>query len=166
MDFEIRRFREGDSVEELTALLHRAYRRLGEAGWNYTAVDQRPDRTAERIRGAVCLVAELDGRWVGTISISPPDAGEEVVALYREPGVGAIHQFGVDPDWQGKGIGRALHDAALEVARVLGLTSVALDKAVPAVELVRLYESWGYRKVEEFQWPGKSYRSCVLQRPV
>lgn len=166
MDFSIRRFGDGDSIEALTELLHAAYRDLGDAGWNYTAVDQTPETTASRIAGAVCLVAQLDGRLIGTIALSPPDPDEEVVAMYREPGVGAIHQFGVHPDWQGKGVGRALHEAAVEVARVLGLEWLALDTAAPAGHLIEIYRSWGYEIASEFQWPGKNYPSVAMKRPV
>ena len=63
-DIEIRQFGPDDSIEELTALLHRAYARLGSMGLNYTAVDQAASAVTR-------LVVEVD--WVG----SKVDAGAE-----------------------------------------------------------------------------------------
>ena len=47
--FEIRLWSDSDSIEELTALLHRAYAKLGKLGLNYTAVDQSPEVTQRRM---------------------------------------------------------------------------------------------------------------------
>ena len=63
----IRRVTEGDSIEALTVLVHRAYARLGAMGLNYTAVDQSPAVTAKRVGRGVCYVAEFGGELVGTI---------------------------------------------------------------------------------------------------
>jgi hypothetical protein len=61
-----------DSLEALTALLHRAYAPLGAMGLNYTAVDQSVETTARRFGGAHGLVAEQDGRVVGTVVVNGP----------------------------------------------------------------------------------------------
>ena len=63
----IRTLQPSDSLHELTALLHRAYARLGAMGLNYTAVDQSPEITAKRIAGGQCFVAEIEGKLAGTI---------------------------------------------------------------------------------------------------
>lgn len=63
----IRAFLESDSISELTVLLHRAYARLGAMGLNYTAVDQTPEVTAQRIRGGNCFVAADGARLVGWV---------------------------------------------------------------------------------------------------
>lgn len=46
---ELRALRRDDSIEALTALLHRGYAQLGALGFRYKAVDQSPDVTRERI---------------------------------------------------------------------------------------------------------------------
>ena len=68
---QIRELSLNDSLGEITKLLHRAYARLGAMGLNYTAVDQSPEVTAERIAGGHCLIAEMDGKVVGTVLIKP-----------------------------------------------------------------------------------------------
>jgi hypothetical protein len=60
-------------MEELTALLHRAYADLGAMGLNYTAVDQSAEVTRLRIAGGRGFVAiDRAGRIVGTIVFYPP----------------------------------------------------------------------------------------------
>lgn len=57
MNWEIRLLRPEDSIEELTTLLHRAYKELADMGFRYVATYQTPEVTAERIAGAECYVA-------------------------------------------------------------------------------------------------------------
>ena len=66
----IRELQDGDSIEELTSLLHRAYRRLLDMGLRYWATHQTVDDTRTRIAGGECLVAVLNGRIVGTVTYS------------------------------------------------------------------------------------------------
>jgi GNAT superfamily N-acetyltransferase len=165
MDPDIRLLSEDDSLEELTAMLHRAYVGLGAMGLNYTAVDQGVERTRERCEGGACFVAVANGKLVGTIKLDPPDP-DEYIPEYRKPEVGSISQFGVEPDWQGSGLGQRLLKAALEQAHEWGLQAVALDTAIPARHLVSLYKGWGFEIVDEIQWPGKVYRSYVMRREM
>ena len=48
----LRPWTDGDSIAELTALLHAAYASLAAQGWNFTAVDQPESVTRERLAGA------------------------------------------------------------------------------------------------------------------
>jgi GNAT superfamily N-acetyltransferase len=154
-----------DSLVELTGLLHRAYARLGAMGLNYTAVDQSPRVTAERIAGGHCVVAEWDGALAGTLVVQPTYAENEC-AYYTRPGVAVVHQFAVDPASQGRGIGRALMAAAEDWARAHGHAEVAVDTAEPAAHLVALYAHLGYRPVAHVARRGKLYRSVVLAKPL
>ena len=73
MSLTLRLLRSDEPVAPITALLHRAYARLAAMGLNYTAVDQGDDVTARRARRGACLVAEVDGRLVGTLAFHGPD---------------------------------------------------------------------------------------------
>jgi GNAT superfamily N-acetyltransferase len=159
----IRQFQESDSIDELTSLLHRAYARLGKMGLNYTAVDQSPAVTAKRIRGGHCFVVTAGPKLVGTI-VAQPTYAKNDCAYFTRPGVAAAHQFGVDPEHQGLGIGRMLLQRAEQWARESGFAELAMDTAEPATHLVELYTRLGYRRVDWVQWPGKVYRSVVLSK--
>jgi GNAT superfamily N-acetyltransferase len=159
----LREFRESDSIVELTALLHRAYARLGVMGLNYTAVDQTPEVTAERIRGGSCFVVSSGAKLAGTI-VTRPTYAENDCEYFTRHGVAAAHQFAVHPEHQGSGIGRMLLQRAEQWARELGFVELAMDTAEQATHLVELYTRLGYRHVGWVQWPGKVYRSVVLSK--
>ena len=163
--YPVRTLRLGDSLLEITNLLHRAYARLGAMGLNYTAVDQTPDVTAKRIAGGQCYVAEAEGKIAGTIVVKPTYSESEC-EYFTRAGVAAAHQFAVDPEVQGKGIGRALLQACEKWAFEQGFRELAMDTAEQAEHLIKLYSGLGYKHVGFVQWTGKVYRSVVLSKSL
>lgn len=163
---EIRQFSRNDSIEELTELLHDAYAPLGRAGLNYTAVDQTPSTTRERINAGCCLVAVEDGRIVGTIVVEPTCQDNAECPYFARPGVASAHQMAVAPHRQRKGIGSRLLDAAEMWARTNGFSELALDTAEPARHLVDMYSRRGYKHVDTTRGEGKSYRSVFMSKSL
>ena len=162
---QVRKLTGGDSLEDITTLLHRAYARLGAMGLNYTAVNQSPEVTAKRVSGGQCFVAELSQRLVGTIVVQPTYARNDCEYFTRN-GVAAVHQFGVEPGVQGQGVGRALLAACESWARERGFRELAMDTAEEAGHLISLYGRLGYAHVGHVQWQGKVYRSVVLSKAL
>jgi GNAT superfamily N-acetyltransferase len=162
---QVRPLQASDSIAALTSLLHRAYARLGAMGLNYTAVDQTPQVTEQRIRGGRCFVVADGADLVGTIVVQPTSA-ESACAYFTRPGVAAAHQFAVDPEHQGRGIGRMLLGRAEEWARETGFGELAMDTAEQATHLIELYERLGYAVVGSVRWPGKVYGSVVLAKQL
>jgi GNAT superfamily N-acetyltransferase len=161
----IRSLSPGDSLQELTQLLHRAYRPLLEAGFRYLATHQDASVTAQRVRSGECYVAELEEHIVGTVTLEPPwntKGGE----YYRRPGVACFHQFAVDPSRQGRGIGSALLQHVERRAAELGATEIALDTAEGAVHLIALYERRGYRTVARTNWDVTNYESVIMSKAL
>lgn len=154
-----------DSLDELTELLHRAYQRLAVMGLNFTAVDQESSVTRGRAQGGTCLVAEVAGAMVGTVTYYPP-GGKAYCAWYACGGVGHLGQFAVLPGCQRRGIGGQLLDAAEALAAHDGAKELALDTAEPAVHLTKYYEQRGYRLVGHEQWEGKTYRSVIMSKTL
>ena len=161
----IRILHSSDSLIEITNLLHRAYARLGAMGLNYTAVDQTPDVTAQRITGGQCYVVEVEGKLVGTVVVKPTYRENEC-EYFTKTGVAAVHQFAIDPDIQNKGIGSALLQVCEKWAYEQGFHELAMDTAEQAIHLISLYTTLGYRPVGFVQWPGKVYRSVVLSKAL
>lgn len=161
----IRPLEQTDSINDLTALIHRAYARLGAMGLNYTAVDQSPEVTRERIRGGSCFVVEAGHKLVGTILVQPTYTENEC-DYFTRPGVAAAHQFAIDPEHQGHGIGRMLLRHAEQWATQSGFSELAMDTAEPAFHLIELYKRLGYHHVGWVQWTGKVYRSVVLSKQL
>ncbi len=161
----IRQFGPDDSVEILTALLHRAYAGLGAKGLNYTAVDQTVDVTRKRLAEGTCLVAvDRDGRIVGTVMYNPVPVSYDGSPWLCRPDVAHLGQFGVEPLRQRDGIGAGLMVAVEDLARADGAHEIALDTAEPAVHLIEWYTQRGYRFIEYAQWRGKRYRSVVMSK--
>ena len=154
-----------DSIAELTDLLHEAYLALGELGLNYTAVDQRPDTTLRRIERGHCLVAEQDGRVIGTVTWYEPRTVAHC-AWYRRPDVAVFGQFAVSPSCQRRGVGSLLMAEVERRARQEGAAELALDTAQPAKHLIDYYGSRGFRQVEVTQWKGKTYRSVIMSKTL
>ena len=105
----------------------------------------------------------LKTRGDSTIVVQPTYS-ENDCEYFTRPGVAAAHQFAVDPDCQGLGIGRMLLAQAESWAAENGFRELAMDTAEPATHLIGWYARLGYRAVDGVQWPGKVYRSAVLSK--
>ncbi|MGY2051431.1 GNAT family N-acetyltransferase [Methylobacterium sp. JK268] len=161
----IRPLQSGDSIAALTQLLHAAYARLGEMGFNYTAVDQSEHVTLRRIADGDCIVAVDDTTIVGTILFRSPGTSKGC-PWYERPEVATIGQFGVLPDSQGRGVGNLLLTEAERRARRTGATELALDTSEGAHHLIAWYERRGFRFVEHANWRGKMYRSVIMSKAL
>lgn len=163
----MRAFVAADAVD-VTGLLHRAYAELGARGLNFTAVDQDVATTLRRARAGASWVAHDRDGLVATMTVSfPPEAA--LVALTPEAAVARrawLNQLAVDPARRGRGYAAVLRDIGFAWAREAGATSIGLDTAEPAEHLLALYERWGFVARDTVHWPGKTYRSVVLTRPL
>jgi len=152
-----------DDLAALTELLHRAYAPLAAAGLRYVATHQSVEVTAQRIAGKECFVAVADDGLVGTILLAPPGRAGGC-AYYERPGVATFHQFAVDPEWQGRGVGGLLLDTVEARAQELGASELALDTAEGAHELIARYERRGFRLVALVDWSETNYVSVILAK--
>jgi predicted N-acetyltransferase YhbS len=162
----IRLLNEQDCMESLTTLIHAAYEPHAKSGLRYWATHQSSADTRKRFASGIGFVANIDHDYVGTITLRPPKLQSEV-PLYCEPGVWSIGQFAVSPQFKGLGIGKRLHDTAVEYALQQGGHTMALDTAAPATSLINKYLGWGYRIVGHCDWrPHTNYLSVLMSRPL
>jgi ribosomal protein S18 acetylase RimI-like enzyme len=115
-------------------------------------------RTA--LRKDTLLVADVDGELVGYVQFGDVTIPEVEV----QPGDRGLHRIYVDTDLHGRGIGRALMDAALSHPRLARAERIYLavwEKNRPAR---RLYESLGFRAVgtTRFTIAGEAMEDLVL----
>jgi uncharacterized damage-inducible protein DinB/GNAT superfamily N-acetyltransferase len=160
-----------DSFESLTALLHRAYAPLAAQGLNFTAATQDVETTKRRAAEGHCLVAELQGEIVGTVTVSGPYGADEApwaagVPWFRDHDTAHFHQFAVDPAQQRQGLGRRLVTACEQWAHEHGFKRMALDTAEPARALRGLYRRLGYAEVGQVQWEGRHYVSVIMLKSL
>ena len=162
-DIRLRRLNAGDCLDQLTGLLHRAFSRLGAMGIPCSCVDQSAEVTRRRVARGDCFVALSGERIVGTITLYAPDAVSDS-RHYRDVRVASARQLGVDPQFQGTGVGSALLDLACRWAHDHGYEQLALDTPEPAGHLIDYYDRLGFRVVETLQFSGRPYRSMVFAK--
>jgi GNAT superfamily N-acetyltransferase len=160
---EIRAYQELDSLSELTALLHRAYRVLLEMGFNYTATDQDEATTKRRLENGYGFVTRLEDQLIGTITLVSPKP-QSSTAFYREHWF--FTQFAVEPVQQGTGVGGQMLEFIEREARARGATQLGLDTSEGAHHLIAYYKKRGYEVMDTVQWDGKTYRSVVMGKSL
>jgi uncharacterized damage-inducible protein DinB/ribosomal protein S18 acetylase RimI-like enzyme len=171
LDIPVRLLAARDSFESITQLLNRAYAPLAARGLNFTAATQDVETTKKRAAEGQCFVAERAGEVVGTLTVCGPFDVDTApwtseVPWFRDRDTAHLHQFAVDPGLQRQGLGRRLLQACEGWARSRGYKYIALDTAEPAAELRSLYRRHGYGEVGQVQWPGKHYRSVIMQKTL
>jgi GNAT superfamily N-acetyltransferase len=163
-DIQISALDEHDSLEALTALLHRAYAELGAMGFRYKAVDQGVEITRARISNGECYVAVYGGELVGTAVLLPPSWRPAHCEWYRRPEVAVLSQFAVEPQLQRRGLGSRLISHLEARAAELGAEELTINTAEGATHLVGLYERRGYRHIGHAQWEHTNFRSVLLSK--
>lgn len=94
----------------------------------------------------VVLVARLDGRPVGHAAVV---LGPSPMSDHAAPDESSLRMVAVLPSVQGRGVGRALVEEAMAVARRAGRTSMRLYTQPMMKAAQHIYESLGFRRVPE-----------------
>lgn len=103
----------------------------------YQSVEWRRERYANLRPGTRSLVAEIDGRVVGNLGLTPeaPDRRKHVASIGM-----AVHD-----DFQGQGVGTALMEAMIELAeRWMGITRIELTVFTDNATAIALYKKCGF----------------------
>jgi GNAT superfamily N-acetyltransferase len=160
-----------------------AFWRVAGSGWdNWTKA--RNQGVLESLAGgdpAPGLVAYLDGRAVGWVSVGPREdyprlERSKVLARLDDKPVWSIVCFVVSRTHRGQGIARALLDAAVDYAREHGATLVEaypVDPSrgrVPAASAymgpLGMFEDAGFAVVERRQWNAASPIRPIVRRRI
>lgn len=188
----IRLLSPADSLREVTALLHRAYRGQVDLGLRPLAGRQDVETTRKRCASGECYVAVVDTALAAD-RLSPaanldPETGQTItpsgpqrvagIILFHEvedakgppwfqrKDVDYFSQFAVEPELQGIGVGARLLETVERRARECGAAELGLSMAEPDEGLMRYYLRRGYRFIEHWQWPYTNYRSAILSKSL
>ena len=134
-------------------------------GFLYVASHQTDEITFDRIRDCYCLIANMDGKMIATITYYK-NCGPEYCAWYDRAEVGHFGQFGVEPEYQQHGIGSRLIECIEKYAKDSGDEELALDTAEGASHLIDAYSKRGYRFIEYVNWKDTNYRSVVMSKKL
>jgi ribosomal protein S18 acetylase RimI-like enzyme len=132
-----------DDVAELTARVY-----LDE-GYGSQEYEPRLRDVAGRDASADVLVAVLDGRVVGAVTLAP--YGSEW-AEAAEPGDAVIRMLAVHPDVRGAGTGEALVRACVDLARSMSCARIKLSTEPTMTVAHRLYERVGFVRTPSGDW--------------
>lgn len=113
-------------------------------------------------RGTV-LVASVDGKVAGAVTLFPPDPESDCDAFRTAP---SLSLLGVQPQFGGHGVAGGLIEALEDSARAQGHTSVAASVTQRSPRLVELYKRHGYRTVSQFHWPTAIDPSFILVKDL
>lgn len=168
----IRPLKATDSLTELTTLLHRAYAPLAAQNMHYVASHQTEDITKRRILRGECFIVTRSpeapsqhDQILGTIIFESAHQTQGC-PFYNLPHVSSFHQFAVDPDFQGHGLGRLLLNKVEQRARETGAKELALDTAETAHQLISMYQDLGFKIVGDADWDSTNYKSVIMSKPV
>jgi aminoglycoside 6'-N-acetyltransferase I len=121
--------------------------RLRDALWPGSLADHEEEtRTffAKQLETPVVFVAEVNGRLVGFLEL---DFRKYAPGCRSSP-VPFIEGWYVEPDSQGRGIGRALIEAAEAYAREAGHDEIASDAQLENADGIAAHRAVGFREVE------------------
>lgn len=117
------------------------------------SLEERRERLAQRPPGTHSLVAAIDGRVVGQV-------GLQTETNPRRRHVGRLG-MAVHDDWQGRGVGRALLAAVVDLAdHWLGLRRLELQVYTDNARAIHLYEQVGFvieGTLRDFAFRGGAY---------
>ncbi|MBR6021512.1 MAG: GNAT family N-acetyltransferase [Kiritimatiellae bacterium] len=154
----IREMLEDDSWEDLTALLHEAYREHFLAGRDYAACSQSVEETRQRCQGGTTLLAFADGRLEGTATM------HERMHFGRP--CGYVSQVAVSPGCRGMGTGRKLLESLETIAKEKGVDLLECNTAATARRLVAWYQRQGWQKVSLRSYEATNYYSVVFRKKL
>ena len=101
---------------------------------------------ASKRRAALVLVAEIDGRVVGTVAVWPPNSPASEAWL---PEACDLRHLAIDPAVQGRGLSKPLLDEAERRARQMGARFVCLHVRRGNKGVAALYMGRGYVRAPE-----------------
>ena len=147
-----------EDLEEIHALARKAAACSKVTDWD----DEYPNLEifAEDLQGGGLHKAVHHGRIIAVIHIgSWADhlirEGEEDMDSWKSdfhnPCV--LSRFCVDPDLQGRGLGRRMMGAAIECARTLGYDGIRFHASKSNPLVLHLYDSMGFRRTGEASFP-------------
>jgi predicted GNAT family N-acyltransferase len=107
---------------------------------------------------------EWDGLDEGAIHVLACDSNGHSIGCGRLLPEGRIGRMAVLPEWRGKGVGSAMLQALLEIAREQDMAEVSLSAQVTAIPF---YEKAGFTVCSEiYQDAGIPHRDMILNGPA
>ena len=145
----IREAEKGD-FPELARMAGEYFRELG-LELDPQGLDRDVADPARAYQGGGILVALDQGRPVGMVGLRVID-----------PGTGEIKRMYIRASARSAGLGRRLMEAVIDLARQRGLTRLVLDTKLELKAANALYESFGFKDIEDYNQNPRAQRFMRL----
>jgi predicted N-acetyltransferase YhbS len=96
------------------------------------------------------IVAELDGKIAGTVTLYP-DAAQSSQEMWPQ-GWAGIRLLAVHPAFRGKGIGRSLMEECIRRCRERNIRTIGLHTAEIMAVAKKMYERMGFTRAPEYDF--------------
>ena len=153
-----------EAIAHLTRLANSEYARVMEpSAW--AALEQAIEASLGNDTGVTRLVAELDGKVVGSAALYAPDSAA-YGSLASASAWPEVRLVAVAPLARGRGVARALVDECVRRARAAGASVLGLHTSRSMRAAMKLYERMGFVRDPEhdFQPPGAELVEGYLLR--
>jgi ribosomal protein S18 acetylase RimI-like enzyme len=155
-------------VGRITADAYREFVTGDDPAWT-RYLDEIGD-VAGRADRTTILVAEDDGRIVGSVTLELDDRVEPDDDPPLAPDEAHIRMLGVRPDLRRRGVARSLMAACFERARARGKTVMTLHTTPRMTEAQRMYEALGFERLADRVFPDGfvllTYRRAIDRSPA
>jgi GNAT superfamily N-acetyltransferase len=162
-----------DDLDSILAIVQAGFDSYSEfmpQGWRPPNAYAGRERSAELLgdRDTWAVIAEANGHPIGHVAFTPARerAEGEAPALSSPPPIpdlAHLWQLFVTPEWWGRGVAPALHDAALAEMRARGYGGARLFTPTASARARRFYERRGWRAVGE-EWFDPLGMTCTEYR--
>ena len=152
--------------EEITKVLNLAYKELLDQSLSYAAATQTVEKTKARMKNGVCMIAEIDGKIVGTLTYHVHEKKENS-KWYIDGKYIVLTQLAVLPEYREHNVYLCLASNFLrKVRKDKEIACLIADTSVEAERLVKGYVSLGMQIVDYVSWPGTNYYSYVFCKTI
>ena len=121
-----------DQILEITTEAFNKYKELAGTSCSLAALNETRETIANDIENKIVLVAYINGKVVGSVRV---EVTGDTAYLSR---------FGVSPDYQNLGIGKALMNLVDINMKVLGVKQIQLHTAAKVKSLIIFYYGRGF----------------------
>lgn len=135
------------AVRALTLRAYAEYARVMEpSAW--AGLDEAVRRTVDTDAGAERIVAEHEGRIVGSVLLFPASTATYGGSVEAPPWP-ELRLLAVAPEARGMGVGRLLVDECVRRARAAGATELGLHTSKSMVAAIAMYRRMGFARAPE-----------------
>lgn len=152
--------------EEITEVIHQAFIEKKEKGMNYLGSYQTVEITKKRVGDGICLVALLNKKVVGTMTVKffkPTRKGKK---WHNETMYAYASQDAVLPEYKGLGIGRKLQNKRIEICQENNVDELLMHTSTYAQDILNWWKRQGAQKIELISGTATNYYSIRMRLPI